>query len=88
MRSTQGGIILGLLRAAAGDWVSALELHEASGSLAVHTRVSDLRKLGHQIENRTRHEGARCLSEYRLIKEATGPPTLETHFRPLCNSGR
>src|SRR5205814_2025602 len=72
MRATQSGVILEALRQAGGNWVSVWELFELSKSLCVHSRIADLRKLGHQIENRTRHENGRCLSDYRYI--GTDPP--------------
>ena len=74
MKGEQGEIILSALRDADGGWVSALELHERSGSLAVHSRVADLRKRGHAILNRTRHDGGRCRSEYRLAAGPDPPP--------------
>src|SRR5439155_11074025 len=59
----------------AGDWVTVLELHERSGSLCVHSRISDLRRAGYAIQNRTkRDERGRVLSEYRLLDN--GPPPV------------
>jgi hypothetical protein len=76
MNANQGAVILAALREAGGGWVSALALHETSGSLAVHSRIADLRKQGHAIENRTRREGGRCLSEYRLTASPDPPPRV------------
>ncbi len=37
-------IIEAILKERAGEWVGLLELHEASRSQAVHSRISELRK--------------------------------------------
>jgi len=66
--------ILSALLEARGGWVSAWQLFESSNSLAVHSRVADLRKAGHTIQNRVKHENGKCLSEYRLVVTDTGPP--------------
>ena len=68
--STQNAKILALLEAARGNkedgWVGLPELGRASGSWAVHSRIADLRKSGHDIRNRTRRAFGKCLSFYRL----------------------
>jgi len=60
------------LRQANGEWVSAWRLHELSASLAVHSKVSELRRLGHVIENRVERVNGKSHSEYRLLD--AGPP--------------
>ena len=47
--------------------VSMLHLHKVSKSLAVHSRIADLRKIGHQIENRCIRVNGKTHSEYRLL---------------------
>ncbi len=74
MKPQQSAVILSVLLDANGGWVSALALHERSGSLCVHSRIADLRKQGHVIENRTRREAGRCISEYRYIVGPDSPP--------------
>jgi hypothetical protein len=74
MKGRQIQIILTALQGANGGWVPALALHEQSGSLAVHSRIADLRKRGHRILNRTRHEAGRCHSEYCLADIPGLPP--------------
>ena len=67
--------ILARLSATAGEWVSEPELHDLSGSHAVHARIGDLRKRGaregFQVNNRTRSvprgDGRHSIhSEYQL----------------------
>lgn len=50
--ASQAEIILGRLSATPGEWVSVLELHEISRSLAVHSRISDLRDRGYVIDHK------------------------------------
>ena len=52
-----------------GEWVAMPELCRASGSFNVHSRISDLRKQGHNIEHRNRRDGRTVCSEYRLRRE-------------------
>lgn len=42
------------------------ELSQASGSLNVHSRISDLRKLGHEIQQRQIREGRMVHSLYKI----------------------
>ncbi len=70
---TQAKQILAVLQSADGRWVSALELHELSGSLCVHSRVADLRKLGHMIVNQTLRRDGRAVSQYRLLARSCSP---------------
>ena len=48
-----------------GAWVNAELLMQVGGRMAWRTRVSDCRKLGMTIENRTRKVGRITVSEYR-----------------------
>ena len=65
---TQCGAILARLEAAGGDWVPMPELAQASGAFAVHSRVSDLRSWGHNIEQRSERDGRKVRSFYRLVE--------------------
>lgn len=71
--TTQCEAILARLEAAVGDWVPMPELAHASGAFAVHSRVAELRSLGHVIEQRSERDGRRVRSFYRLAN----PPTTE-----------
>jgi hypothetical protein len=70
---TQAETILRLLQSAAGNpkypdgWIGVLELHHQSESLAVHSRINDLRQLGHIIEQESRWVERRCHSYYRWM---------------------
>jgi len=71
--TTQCGAILARLEAAGGDWVPMPNLAHDSGAFAVHSRVAELRKRGHRIEQRSDRHGRRVLSYYRLAN----PPGSE-----------
>ena len=66
---SQAAKILQRLTAAGGVYVAMPELAEFSGAYAVHSRVAELRKRGHAIQNRTQKakDGTR-MSWYRLMK--------------------
>jgi hypothetical protein len=50
-----------------GQWVPMPELSQLSGSYVVHSRISDLRKKGLQIESRTERHGKKNHSFYKLV---------------------
>jgi hypothetical protein len=50
-----------------GQWVPMPELSQLSGSYVVHSRVSDLRKKGLQIESKTEQHGKTKHSFYKLV---------------------
>jgi hypothetical protein len=64
---SQASKILRLLQSRPGLWVRMPELSEYSGAYAVHSRVSDLRKAGHIIEQRLTRQGRKTESFYRLV---------------------
>lgn len=64
---SQADKILAALRVAAG-WVHLPDLVRVSGAFAVHSRVADLRKRGHRIEQESVHRGRAVHSFYRLIQ--------------------
>jgi catalase (peroxidase I) len=61
--------ILRFLKKKNGEWVSMVDLWRISGSMAVHSRISDLRKEGAIIEhkNERRPDGV-IHSFYRLLE--------------------
>jgi len=65
--------ILAVLQRAIGQldgWVAMPRLARESGAYAVHSRISELRKRGHRIEQRsTRLTDGTIASEYRLEPE-------------------
>jgi hypothetical protein len=66
--ATQAQKILDLLALRRGKWVPMTDLWRASGAFAVHSRVSDLRKAGHQIRQQSaRRADGTCLSSYMLV---------------------
>jgi hypothetical protein len=66
--ASQNARVLSALRTFENQWVPMPTLEMISGSHRVNSRVSDLRKHGHSIENRTERaaDGA-CMSFYRLV---------------------
>lgn len=48
-------------------WVSMVQLSAVSGAYAVHSRIADLRKRGHNIEQRCERDGQAKHSFYRLM---------------------
>lgn len=68
--NSQAGRIETVLRARANEWVNMVTLHEASGSMAVHSRVAQLRETrGLTIENKVLKRGGQTVSLYRLVVE-------------------
>lgn len=63
---SQADKILAELQRQSGRWVSMLVLHQVSGSMAVHSRIADLRTLGHVIHQRNERKGRTVHSYYRL----------------------
>jgi hypothetical protein len=72
-RTSQCDKILDALEKANGTWVSLPDLVRTSGAYAVHSRVSDLRKRGHRIEQANEHVGGLIHSSYRLLQEGMTP---------------
>ena len=63
---SQCDLIHAELRRREGAWVSLPELAAASGSMAVHSRIADLRARGLGIEHRNQRKGRMIHSSYRL----------------------
>lgn len=63
---SQEAAILKRLQDAKGGWVPMPELSRVSGSLNIHSRISDLRRAGYSIEQRSERHGRVILSFYRL----------------------
>ena len=66
---SQSAVILDILTTLRGRWVSMPDLATASGGYAVHSRIAELRRRGHVIENQVEHrpDGKR-VSRYRLVE--------------------
>lgn len=65
--------ILSALREHSGSWVAMPLLARASGGYAVHSRISDLRARGFNIEHHNERVGRVCRSFYKLV-ETDGKP--------------
>lgn len=68
---SQCDLILAVLERHAGAWVSLLDLAAASGSMAVHSRIADLRAKGKSIDHRNERKGRTIHSSYKLLKPAS-----------------
>ena len=67
---SQCDLILAELAAQPGAWVPMPELYRRSGSLNVHSRISDLRKRGFHVEQGQRRAAdGTNLSFYRLVEK-------------------
>ena len=75
---SQNAAILACLTENSGEWVSVLRLQQVSGSIAVHSRIADLRARGHSIANRTERPAGICHSFYRLLPPQTQDPITQT----------
>jgi len=70
---SQSNDILAYLKQRPNRWVPMPVLARISGAYAVHSRASDLRKRGHDVENKTIEQDGTKKSFYRLnIKEGQG----------------
>ena len=68
--TSQCACILAELEASAGEWVTLIRLHAVSGSMAVHSRINDLRQRGHRIEQRNERVKRMVHSFYRLTSQS------------------
>ena len=68
--TTQCKAILSTLMLMRNQWVEMPALARISGAYAVHSRVAELRKRGHVIEQRSERNGRKVLSFYRLVEGA------------------
>lgn len=71
--TSQCDLIMDVLIVEQGKWVGMPTLAHFSGAYAVHSRVAELRKRGHVIEQRSERYGRKVRSFYRLAN----PPTTE-----------
>ena len=67
--ASQCDLILAELRQNANEWVPMPHLARVSGSLNIHSRIADLVKRGHRIENRQITKGRMRHSFYRIAAE-------------------
>ena len=72
---TQRGKILQLLRERQGGWVPSYEL--AGIALQYNARVLELRRAGHNIENKAQHIGGQVHGAFRLLAPQVQPPLFE-----------
>lgn len=66
--ASQSKCILRRLKRHRGKWVSLQTLWRASGSMAVHSRIAELRDRGEVIESRCQRFRRMVLSSYRVPK--------------------
>jgi hypothetical protein len=66
---SQCALILAELLRAGGEWVGLPRLMAVSGSAAVHSRIADLRKRGHDIAHRNEQHGRAVHSYYAIRSE-------------------
>lgn len=64
-RQTQRDRIFRLLQSRAGQWVPSYEL--AAIALQYGARVLELRRIGHNIENKARHVNGQVHGAFRLV---------------------
>ncbi len=70
--TSQCDAILAALKERAGQWVGLPALYNVSGSMAIHSRIADLRARGHRIEHRNERVGRMIHSSYRLLPDESG----------------
>ena len=63
---SQTAKIIATLKACRKCWVAMPALVGASGSLNIHSRISDARRLGYVIEHKNERHGRAVHSFYRL----------------------
>ena len=63
---SQADTILGELKRVRGEWVSMPTLAHLAECFAVHSRISELRGRGEEIECRTVRDGRKVQSYYRI----------------------
>jgi hypothetical protein len=77
--TSQCNLIHRALHEARGQWIPMLDLHRASGSMAVHSRIAELRRRGHDIKQWSEHirdprtGRIRIRSYYRLTNQNLNP---------------
>jgi hypothetical protein len=76
MTGSQCAIILTRLLDTPNEWVEMPELCRISDSLNAHSRIADLRKRGHTIENKTETINGKKHSFYRLVAHPVQEPLL------------
>jgi hypothetical protein len=71
---SQCELILARLALTPGQWVPMPELAEHSGAYAVHSRISDLRKNGHNIEHKNEWDGNAPANLSTACSPSSKPP--------------
>jgi hypothetical protein len=64
--TSQCDLILAALLMQPGQWLPMTYLGRVAGCWAVHSRISDLRRRGHVIDQRNERAGRKILSSYRI----------------------
>lgn len=64
--TTQCDQILRRLQTSPGQWVGIPDLYAVSGSYVIHSRISNLRERGYDIDHKNVRAGRQCHSYYRL----------------------
>jgi len=64
--TSQCDLILARLKRTPGEWVPMVALARTARAYAVHSRISDLRLLGHTIYHRNERTGKKVRSYYLL----------------------
>jgi hypothetical protein len=80
-RESQREQLLSLLRRAHGDWVPLPEILDLRIS-QYSARICELRKLGHQIENKTARENGETKSWFRLVETPQRPLQTRLPAKP------
>lgn len=63
---TQNAAVLERLQLAGGKWIAMPAIALYAHAYAAHSRVSDLRRMGYRIEQRSERRGRQVHSFYRL----------------------
>ena len=80
--SSQCACILAELQQQPCEWVSLVRLHAVSGSMAVHSRINDLRQRGHRIEHRNQRVKKMIHSFDRLVPASSSSNQKSTINNP------
>jgi biotin operon repressor len=81
---TQSSVILNILTALRGKWVSMPDLAHASGGRRISPAISKLRKAGYVIETQlVRRPGGKRMSRYRLVEVAAIHKPQKSLARPV-----
>lgn len=86
---SQETVILAHLKA--GHRITPASAYELCGTLALHSRISDLRKAGHDISGKIITQNGKRHGEYWLAQQNHGAPTsgrAAASKDPMCDQAR